>query len=188
MLFFLFEVCVSYFCQALFIGVMFSCFQSSYSKEKIDNVESQLWWDIIIQLFEVRPERKPYVEPKSGIRKISFEIVSSKLFELIIFLVIVINLITMAIYFESSSTLYKNRLEHANIAFTLIFLIELILKLIAYKKEYFKDSWCQFDFFVVCTGLVEVVIVISSDQNFTFGSLFKAFQVMRVLRVFRVIR
>jgi len=167
---------------------MFSCFQSSYSKEKINNQESQAWWDLITQLVDAQPEKKPFHEPKRLIRKVCYNIVINKAFEFFIFVVIVVNLITMTIYYEDGSKVYKEVLDLSNIAFTVVFFIEMVLKIIAYKKEYFKDEWNKFDSFVVVTGIVEVSVSISSDQNLIFGGLFKVFQVLRVLRVFRVIR
>lgn len=42
--------------------------------------------------------------------------------------------------------------------FTAIFFIECVLKLIAYGKTYFNNSWNQFDFVVVSSSLFDLII------------------------------
>ena len=49
-------------------------------------------------------------------------------------------------------------LDFSGWVFTFIFLIECILKLIAYGKTYFKNSWNQFDFVVVSSSLFDILI------------------------------
>ena len=192
LLFILFELIITYFCQNLFIGVMFSCFQSAYSKEKIKSKEAQLWWDILAQLKDVQPERKPFIIPTKGLRLFCYKIISSNIFEIFIFIIIVLNLITMTIFFQNSTDIYKNSLDDANISFTIVFFIEMLLKLIAYKSEYFKETSNKIDFVVVVTGLVEISIfsiLELEDTTIFVEGLLKAFQVLRIfIRLLRVIR
>ena len=39
-----------------------------------------------------------------------------------------------------------------------IFMIECILKLIAYRKFYFNSGWNVFDFFIVAGGLLGLIV------------------------------
>lgn len=57
-----------------------------------------------------------------------------------------------------------------------IFVVELILKLIAYNKNFVKDGWNIFDF---------IIVVISLIPNLRF---FSALRVLRILRVFKSLR
>ena len=57
--------------------------------------------------------------------------------------------------YESQSESYTLMLEASNVVFTLVFIIECILKLIAYGKTYFQTGWNQFDFFVVSASIFD---------------------------------
>lgn len=50
---------------------------------------------------------------------------------------ILLNMLQMAVAFESQSSSYTNMLEASNYVFTIVFIIEAILKLIAYGTTYF---------------------------------------------------
>ena len=49
-------------------------------------------------------------------------------------------------------------IENSNWVFTVIFIGEASLKLVAYGKKYFNNSWNKFDFFVVVMSLFDLVI------------------------------
>ena len=70
--------------------------------------------------------------------------------------------------------------------FTAIFIIEAILKLIAYGDTYFNNSWNQFDFFVVFSSIIDVMMTLAGST--ALKGLDAAPQIGRVLRVLRVLR
>ena len=86
----------------------------------------------------------------------------------------------------------------SNYIFTGIFLVECLLKLYVYRLPYFKTAWNRFDFFVVCSSLVDLGIELalptpeggnagdSDSQILTVGP--QLARVLRVLRVSRVLR
>lgn len=49
-------------------------------------------------------------------------------------------------------------LDFTNVIFTIIFIIEAVLKLIAFGASYFENSWNKFDFFVVCSSIMDIVL------------------------------
>lgn len=54
-----------------------------------------------------------------------------------------------------------NLLDKLNLVFTVIFIIEAIMKLVAYGiKGYFYSGWNKFDFFVVITSILDFVLEI----------------------------
>jgi len=164
---------------------MFSCFQSSYTKEKIDCPGSQLWWDMLTQIDSVRPDKYIFERPKSGIFLFCYNIVESIVFEVFIFFVIISNLISMAIAYENSISTYSNVLEWIGLICTIFFIFESLIKLMAYGVyEYFKQTWNVFDFIVVCTGIIDIGISASSLSL----SIFRILQVMRMFKIMRVIR
>jgi hypothetical protein len=44
--------------------------------------------------------------------------------------------------------------SNLNLFFSIVFILEAIIKLIAYGKRYFKDSMNIFDFFIVSTSAI----------------------------------
>ncbi len=64
----------------------------------------------------------------------------------------------MASYMESMPDLQIFVQNICNYIFTVIFVIELITKLIAFGGSYFKNTQNRFDFFVVCASLFDIMI------------------------------
>ena len=74
--------------------------------------------------------------------------------------------------------------EYANFAFSIVFLLEAIFKLIAYGKRYFNDYWNVFDFVIVLGSLVFIVL----KYGFRISLLSSATQVLRALRIGRIFK
>lgn len=54
-------------------------------------------------------------------------------------------------------------MDFTNYVFTIIFLIEAILKLIAFGGSYFNNSWNKFDFFVVVSSIFDVLLKLAQN-------------------------
>lgn len=78
-------------------------------------------------------------------------------------------------------------LDASNLFFTFFFLIEAILKLIAFGTTYFNNSWNKFDFFVVSASIGDLFLE-AYDFSGSGGFLSVAPKVARVMRVLRVTR
>jgi len=48
-------------------------------------------------------------------------------------------------------------LEQLNLGFLVIFSLEATIKIIALRKNYFKDSWNRFDFIICCLAIVIMI-------------------------------
>ena len=62
-------------------------------------------------------------------RGLLFDFISSSFFDYFIMACIICNILTMAMAFEGSTVEYDSTLESVNLFFTIVFIIELILKL-----------------------------------------------------------
>ncbi|KAH7463184.1 Sodium channel protein 60E [Phytophthora ramorum] len=80
-------------------------------------------------------------------------------------------------------TLQTTILAILNDIFAAIFTIEAALKLVAYGFTYFRDTWNQFDFFVVVGTLVSIAV-----ESLTTTHLRSLAILARVFRVTRIIR
>ncbi|CAF1127884.1 unnamed protein product [Rotaria sordida] len=92
-------------------------------------------------------------------RKCLHDVYISKYFDLIITAIIILNVVTMSLeYYSMPSDLYKF-LEYCNYAFTVVFLLEFIWKIVTLgPSRYFKDKWNQLDLFIVLLSIAGIVI------------------------------
>lgn len=73
-----------------------------------------------------------------------------------------------------------------NYVFMAIFTIECVLKLIALKRVYFKEAWNIFDFTVVVTTVVILVLGFFNIGNFAIqATILRSMRIGRLLRVMR---
>jgi len=78
--------------------------------------------------------------------------------------------------------------EKVNYTFMAIFTVEAIIKLIAQKSLYFKDSWNLFDFVVVVSTAIVVIMAIIPGIKVDLKLQATLIRVLRILRVLRIIR
>lgn len=64
----------------------------------------------------------------------------------------------MAINYEGSSVFYNEILDNINFFFTTVFIVECILKHIAFGFSYYKNSWNNFDLIVVIASILDIVM------------------------------
>lgn len=71
---------------------------------------------------------------------------------------IMANIVTMAMAYDTSPHSYDQMLQYLNYGFTGVFILECILKIIAFGPGgYFFSSWNKFDFFVVVASIVDII-------------------------------
>lgn len=103
-----------------------------------------------------------------------------------------LNIFTMGLVYEGASDSYNLVLEVINYVFTSIFFLECIFKIIAMGfKGYFMNGWNKFDFFVVLSSIVDIVlgVVFSQNDDSNKGSILRIGpQLARIVRVLRVTR
>ena len=94
--------------------------------------------------------------------------------------VIVMNTLMMATESYNADHEYVRQTERINWAFTVIFVSELIIRLIADGHRFFYNGWNLFDLFVVITSIIEQLLSASIG--------IKVLRALRISRVFRTIR
>ncbi|KAM4534347.1 sodium channel protein type 2 subunit alpha-like isoform 5-T5 [Odontesthes bonariensis] len=119
------------------------------------------------------------------LRKTCFQIVEHSWFESFIIFMILLSSGALAfedIYIEQRRVV-KVVLEYADKIFTYIFILEMLLKWLAYGfKKYFTNYWCWLDFFIVDVSLVSLA------ANMLGYSDFAAIKSLRTLRALRPLR
>jgi len=179
----------SFFFLNFFVGVIFLNYEEAQKAEKESwfMTKKQLEWvDIMRMIVKAKPDLETTNVPKGRFLQILHSIVTSTAFDVFIMICIVLNMVQMGLTYEGESAEYTLTLLVINYIFTTIFLIEAIMKLIAFRRSYFHSSWNVFDFIVVIGSLVDIVLTNMNTTQLSF--LRVGPQLVRVLRVLRVSR
>ena len=114
------------------------------------------------------------------------ELVQHPYFEAFITFFIVLNTVTLALDMHPMPDGLEPVLVVTNYVFTVIFLLEMIFKLVGLGiNNYVRDGFNLFDAFVVFVSLIEIIIAISGSGENSGLSVFRTF---RLFRVFKLIR
>nr|XP_014341084.1 PREDICTED: voltage-dependent R-type calcium channel subunit alpha-1E [Latimeria chalumnae] len=109
--------------------------------------------------------------------------VVSPSFEYTILTMIALNTVVLMMKYYSAPTAYDLVLKYLNIAFTVLFSLECILKIIAFGfLNYFRDTWNIFDFITVVGSITEIILSDSKTFNMSFLKLFRAARLIKLLR------
>jgi hypothetical protein len=112
------------------------------------------------------------------------QVVASDTFETIIMVLVMLNIACLAVYHVGMSEALTVLLFWISMTFTVIFTIEVIVKLIGLGiKQYFRDPWCMFDFFVTLLSLVQIPLDVAAKQSVPAFNLLRVFRVARVFRL-----
>ncbi|XP_040912356.1 sodium channel, voltage-gated, type I-like, alpha isoform X2 [Toxotes jaculatrix] len=122
-----------------------------------------------------------------NLRKTCYLIVEHNWFESFIIFMILLSSGALAfedIYIEKRKTI-KTVLEFADKIFTYIFILEMLLKWVAYGfAKYFTNAWCWLDFIIVDVSLVSMVANIMGYSD--LGAI-KSLRTLRALRPLRAL-
>ncbi|XP_051950554.1 voltage-dependent R-type calcium channel subunit alpha-1E-like [Xyrauchen texanus] len=113
--------------------------------------------------------------------------VVSPLFEYTVLTMIALNTIVLMMkHHDPRPEGYEDVLKHLNTAFTVIFFVECVLKILAFGfVNYFRDTWNIFDFITVLGSITEIVVdqlSMAGPFNMSFLKLFRAARLIKLLR------
>jgi Ca2+-binding EF-hand superfamily protein len=129
--------------------------------------------------------------PDLNLKEKAFTLVDHKMFDHFIVGCIIANCIMMAATWYGEPTEWTEAQAALNIVFTLIFTVEMCLKMFAFGFTiYFGDSWCRFDCFVVTGSWADLLFTWLGIELFS-SSLFRIIRVSRVIgrigRIFKLL-
>ncbi|NXG08725.1 SCN2A protein, partial [Sakesphorus luctuosus] len=137
-------------------------------KGSVESTKGRIWWNL---------------------RKTCFKIVEHSWFET--FIVFMILLSSGALAFEDINIerrkTVKIILDYADKIFTYIFILEMVLKWVAYGfQTYFTNAWCWLDFLIVDVGTILSSLVANALGFSEFGAI-KSLRTLRALRPLRAL-
>lgn len=79
---------------------------------------------------------------------------NSSCYEVVMVVLVCLNVVVLMVEFWDHSVTMEEALHWTKFIFILIFLLECIFKLLAFRQHYFKDGWNILDFVVLLIQIV----------------------------------
>ena len=108
------------------------------------------------------------------------DLTTHRFFTALFMVLIIINIVVLSWDHYGIDTETYNLLEDINTTLTVMFAMELLLKMAALQRRFIDDLFNVFDAFVVVTGLIELAYKSNSMSAFR---IFRMFRLLRVLRL-----
>ncbi|CAF3665036.1 unnamed protein product, partial [Rotaria sp. Silwood1] len=184
-----FLLLVGFFVLNMFVGVVVENFHKCRAEqEREEKTTCKVKRALELERRRCRKHELPYYAHFAPWRRRLHYICSSKYFDLIIAAIIALNVLTMSLEFYLMPPILDRVLDYCNYVFTVVFIIESILKIIALGPlRYFKDKWNQIDTIIVILSISGIVL-----EKMKNGHIFPInptiIRVMRVLRIARVLK
>ncbi|XP_066456419.1 voltage-dependent L-type calcium channel subunit alpha-1S [Eleutherodactylus coqui] len=113
-------------------------------------------------------------------------LVKSRFFYWLVIIIILLNTVTIATEHHNQPEALTRAQDIANQVLLAVFTMEMILKIYALGfQSYFMSLFNRFDCFVVCTGLLEILLVASNIMSPLGISVLRC---IRLLRIFKITR
>ncbi|XP_057259838.1 voltage-dependent L-type calcium channel subunit alpha-1S isoform X4 [Pezoporus wallicus] len=157
MFFIIYIILIAFFMMNIFVGFVIVTFQeqgeNEYKNCELDKNQRQC----VQYALKARPLRC-YI-PKNPYQYQIWYVVTSSYFEYLMFFLILLNTICLGMQHYNQSPEMNHISDILNVAFTILFTLEMILKLMAFKaKGYFGDPWNVFDFLIVIGSIIDVIL------------------------------
>ncbi|XP_053393144.1 voltage-dependent T-type calcium channel subunit alpha-1G-like isoform X2 [Mercenaria mercenaria] len=145
--------------------------------------------------FLARLEYSMYLlSPDNPLRRLAFHIIAQKWFDNTVLFFIALNCITLAMERPDipPDSVEREFLSISNHIFTVIFTLEMLIKVIAKglmigKHAYLKSGWNIMDGFLVAISLIDTIISMTASSSPRIFGILRVFRLLRTLRPLRVI-
>ncbi|KAM9843980.1 voltage-dependent T-type calcium channel subunit alpha-1I-like [Aulostomus maculatus] len=184
-----FLLIVSFFVLNMFVGVVVENFHKCRQHQEVEEAKRRE------EKRQRRMEKKrrkahklPYYASYGHMRLMIHTLCTNHYLDLIITFIICINVITMSLEHYNQTHSLDLALKYCNYFFTSTFVLEAVLKLIAFGfRRFFKDRWNQLDLAIVLLSVMGIIleeIEISAALPINPTII----RIMRVLRIARVLK
>uniref|UniRef100_A0A8C8BBQ4 Voltage-dependent T-type calcium channel subunit alpha-1H n=1 Tax=Otus sunia TaxID=257818 RepID=A0A8C8BBQ4_9STRI len=181
-----FLLIVSFFVLNMFVGVVVEnfhkCRQHQEAEEARRREEKRLRR---LEKKRRKAQRRPYYADYSPARKYIHTLCTSHYLDLFITFIIGVNVITMSMEHYNQPKSLDEALKYCNYVFTIVFVVEAVLKLVAFGfRRFFKDRWNQLDLAIVLLSIVGITLE-EIEMNAALPINPTIIRIMRVLRIAR---
>uniref|UniRef100_A0A671X857 Voltage-dependent L-type calcium channel subunit alpha n=1 Tax=Sparus aurata TaxID=8175 RepID=A0A671X857_SPAAU len=155
--FIIYIILIAFFMMNIFVGFVIVTFQEQGEEEYKDCELDKNQRQCVQYALKARPLRC-YI-PKNPYQYRVWYIVTSCYFEYLMFFLIMLNTLCLGMQHCNQSDHVTKLSDTLNLIFTVLFTVEMILKLMAFKaRGYFGDPWNVFDFVIVIGSVVDVIL------------------------------
>uniref|UniRef100_A0A9J8BU71 Calcium voltage-gated channel subunit alpha1 Ia n=1 Tax=Cyprinus carpio carpio TaxID=630221 RepID=A0A9J8BU71_CYPCA len=184
-----FLLIVSFFVLNMFVGVVVENFHKCRQHQEVEEAKRREEKRLRRMEKKRRKAQKlPYYASYSHVRLMIHTLCTSHYLDIFITFIICVNVVTMSLEHYSQPHSLEITLKYCNYFFTSTFVLEAVLKLIAFGfRRFFKDRWNQLDLAIVLLSVMgitleEIEISAALPINPTI------IRIMRVLRIARVLK
>ncbi|KAL4622587.1 voltage-dependent L-type calcium channel subunit alpha-1D-like [Arapaima gigas] len=189
--FIIYIIIIAFFMMNIFVGFVIITFreqgEAEYKNCELDKNQRQC----VYYALKAAP-LKLYI-PKNPTQLKFWNIINSTAFEYIMFVLILLNTVTLAVQHYEQSKLFSSVMDILNMIFTCLFTVEMILKLLALRlRHYFMDAWNSFDALIVVGSVLDILVTElsvslplpgSEESSRVSITFFRLFRVMRLVKL-----
>ncbi|KAM9475486.1 voltage-dependent L-type calcium channel subunit alpha-1D [Clarias gariepinus] len=192
--FVIYIIIIAFFMMNIFVGFVIITFREQGEVEFQNCELNKNQRQCVYYSLKAQPI-KIYI-PKNPSQLKFWKIINSSQFEYIMFVLILLNTLTLAVQHYEQSKLFNFVMDILNMIFTMLFTIEMIIKLLALRPyHYFIDAWNSFDALIVVGSLVDIMIAEFSgggghgegkgdgENSKVSITFFRLFRVMRLVKL-----
>ena len=145
--------------------------------------EQRRWQQVEKMLMQCKP-RRMMDPPPPGWRASFYRLVSADAFDGFVGALIALNVAVMCMTHAGESDAFANALFWTNAAFTLVFLVEAVMKIIGFgPSQYLHDAWNRFDALVVSLSVAGFALETATNAKASYLAIMRVARVVRVLRL-----
>ncbi|XP_067095644.1 dihydropyridine-sensitive L-type skeletal muscle calcium channel subunit alpha-1-like isoform X1 [Osmerus mordax] len=155
--FIIYIILIAFFMMNIFVGFVIVTFQEQ-GEQEYKNCELDKNQRQCVQYALKAGPLRCYI-PKNPNQYRVWYIVTSCYFEYLMFFLIMLNTLCLGMQHCNQSDHVTKLSDTLNVIFTVLFTVEMVLKLMAFKaRGYFGDPWNVFDFLIVIGSVVDVIL------------------------------
>uniref|UniRef100_A0A3Q3NP68 Voltage-dependent L-type calcium channel subunit alpha n=1 Tax=Mastacembelus armatus TaxID=205130 RepID=A0A3Q3NP68_9TELE len=186
--FIIYIIIIAFFMMNIFVGFVIITFREQGEAEFKNCELNKNQRQCVYYALKAQPI-KIYI-PKNPSQLKFWKIINSSQFEYIMFVLILGNTLTLAIQHYEQSKLFTSIMDILNMIFTVVFTIEMIIKLLALRAHhYFIDPWNSFDALIVVGSVLDIAVSEfsgggkgeSGKVSITFFRLFRVLRLVKLL-------
>uniref|UniRef100_A0A8C1NXN3 Voltage-dependent L-type calcium channel subunit alpha n=1 Tax=Cyprinus carpio TaxID=7962 RepID=A0A8C1NXN3_CYPCA len=181
--FIIYIIIIAFFMMNIFVGFVIITFREQGEAEFKNCELNKNQRQCVYYALKAQPI-KIYI-PKNPSQLKFWKIINSSQFEYIMFVLILLNTLTLAVQHYEQSKLFNFVMDILNMIFTTLFTVEMIIKLLALRPyHYFIDAWNSFDALIVVGSLVDIMIAEFKGESAKVSiTFFRLFRVMRLVKL-----
>ena len=174
----------------LFVGVVIETYMIEnriLSKNHLLTKSQKVWLHIQIMTLNASPKKAldQLGYGKCRLRFVRF--VKNPNFDRFILFAIMLNTLILTLNWYMQPETYEKPFEIINMVFMATFTVEAAIKIYALRKDYFREAWNVFDFFIVILTLI-ILIFQQTGILGNVGAITTILRTLRICRVFRIVK